>query len=176
MKKSPTLRERIEGRLVRELVARLRPHWEFSMLRQHHVYGDASLVEIAETANVNNGLFNVASGRIKVEDYVFFGHNVCVLTGTHDFTKFDLERQLTIPKSGRNVVIKRGAWLSSNVTVLGPCEIGEHAVVAAGAVVNTDVAPYSIVGGVPARKIGEIDHDEVPVDSTSAEDHLNSKR
>jgi len=169
MSKLSNLRQRIVDRIVRDLVTHLRPHWEYSMLRQHHVYGDAALVEIAETANVNNGLFNVASGTIKVEDYVFFGHNVCVLTGTHDYTKFDLERQTTIPGSGRDVIIKRGAWIASNVTILGPSLIGEHAVVAAGSVVNSDVAPYSIVGGIPARKIGEVNQNQKPAEPAEPE-------
>lgn len=151
------LRQRLRDRIIRDLVTHLRPHWVHSMLREHHVYGDAALVEIAETANVNNGLFNVASGKITVEDYVFFGHNVCVLTGTHDYTRFDLERQTTIPKSGRDVIIKRGAWIATNVTILGPCSIGEHAVIAAGSVVNTNVEPYAIMAGIPARKIGQVD-------------------
>jgi len=46
------------------------------------------------------------------------------------------------------------AWLSFRVTVLPGVTIGEGAVVAAGAVVTADVEPYTIVGGVPARRIG----------------------
>jgi acetyltransferase-like isoleucine patch superfamily enzyme len=130
------------------------------MWLHHYVYGDQSMVEIAETARVNNGLFNVGSGRIVVEDYVFFGHNVCVITGTHDYTKFDLERQTAIPETGRDVLIKRGAWIATNVTILGPCTIGEHAVIAAGALVNGDVPPYAIMAGVPARQVGTIDRND----------------
>lgn len=51
-------------------------------------------------------------------------------------------------------MIERGAWIATNATVVGPCVIGEHAVVAAGAVVTHDVAPYEIVAGNPARVIG----------------------
>jgi maltose O-acetyltransferase len=46
-------------------------------------------------------------------------------------------------------------WIASRVTILHGVTIGEGAVVAAGAVVTKDVEPYSIVGGVPAKKIGE---------------------
>jgi acetyltransferase-like isoleucine patch superfamily enzyme len=168
MGKFSNLRQRLRDRIVRDLVTHLRPHWVNSMLREHHVYGDAAMVEIAETANVNNGLFNVASGKIKVEDYVFFGHNVCVLTGTHDYTRFDLERQTTIPGSGRDVIIKRGAWIATNVTILGPCSIGEHSVIAAGSVVNTNVEPYAIMAGIPARKIGQVDHDQCVSEESAA--------
>ena len=47
------------------------------------------------------------------------------------------------------------AWVALGATVLGGVTIGEGAVVAAGAVVSRDVEPYTIVGGVPARPIGE---------------------
>jgi acetyltransferase-like isoleucine patch superfamily enzyme len=45
------------------------------------------------------------------------------------------------------------AWIGSNCIILPNVSIGEGAVVAAGAVVTKDVEPFSIVAGVPARKI-----------------------
>ena len=46
-------------------------------------------------------------------------------------------------------------WIGAGATILKGVDIGEGAVVAAGAVVTKNVAPYSIVAGVPAKKIGE---------------------
>jgi serine O-acetyltransferase len=51
----------------------------------------------------------------------------------------------------RHPQIRRGATLCANATVLGSIEVGEGSVIAAGAVVLTDVAPFSTVAGVPAR-------------------------
>jgi acetyltransferase-like isoleucine patch superfamily enzyme len=124
-----------------------------SLLRQYLVFGDEARLEIAKTAIVNNCLFNLESGRIIIGDYVFFGHNVTLVTGTHDYHRFGRERQTSVPLSGRDITIKEGAWLASNVTVIGPCTIGQHAVVAAGSVVNADIPAYSIVAGVPAKVI-----------------------
>lgn len=59
------------------------------------------------------------------------------------------------PKVEEDIVIGDGAWLGANVVVLAGVSVGEGAVVAAGAVVTKDVPPFSIVGGVPARVIGE---------------------
>ena len=156
-------------RLVTELVdARVREaledhrraeaHVQPNDLLMHHlVYGDPAKLHIHPTAVVNNALFNLSSGEITIEEYAFFGHNVSVLTGTHDVTKFDRERQVGVPKTGRDVVIGRGAWVSSNALVLGPCRIGEHAVVAAAALVTGDIPPYTIVAGIPARPVRTIE-------------------
>lgn len=57
------------------------------------------------------------------------------------------------------VVLEDYAWIGSRATILPGVTVGEGAVVAAGAVVAKDVAPYAIVGGVPARPIGERAHD-----------------
>lgn len=53
------------------------------------------------------------------------------------------------------VTIGDDVWIGANAVILCGVTIGEGAVVAAGAVVNRDVAPYAIVGGVPAKPIGQ---------------------
>ncbi|HEY8608883.1 MAG TPA: acyltransferase [Noviherbaspirillum sp.] len=54
----------------------------------------------------------------------------------------------------RNTLVKRGATLGANSTIVCGSTIGEYAFVAAGAVVNRDVKPYALMAGVPARQIG----------------------
>lgn len=129
---------------------------------EHLVFGDPSQLSIAPSAELNNAVLNVASGKITIEDYVFFGHHVSILTGTHDYRKFDRARQEAIPTSGHDIIIRRGAWIASNATVLGPCEIGLHAVVSANSLVLESVPPYTIVAGIPARVISQIPHDKIP--------------
>lgn len=120
------------------------------------VYGDPARLHISPTAVVNNALFNLSSGKVTVGDYAFFGHNVSVLTGTHDWTTFGAERQVAVPTSGRDVVIEEGVWVSSNAIVVGPCRIGAHAVVGVGSLVLRDVEPYTVVAGNPARVLRTI--------------------
>lgn len=130
----------------------IRRHLLFKKL----ILGDPGRVLVAESALVNNALFNVLSGTITVKEHAFFGQNVCLLTGTHDITAAKHLRKTTIPETGHDIVIESGAWVASNATILGPCVVGEMAVVAAGAVVIHDVPPFAIVGGVPARVIGQV--------------------
>lgn len=54
-----------------------------------------------------------------------------------------------------NVTIKDRVWLGSNVIVLPGVTIGEGAVCCAGCVVTKDIEPYTVVAGIPAKKVGE---------------------
>ena len=57
-------------------------------------------------------------------------------------------------RRSRRVTTGNDVWIGHNAVVMGGVTIGDGAVVAAGAVVTHDVAPYEIVGGVPARHMG----------------------
>lgn len=131
------------------------------VLMQPFIFGDPKRLHISEGAVVNNALFNLSSGEIHVGEWAFFGHNVNVLTGTHDTHKFDRERQTSIPGEGRDVHIEKGAWIASGATLIGPCRIGEHAVVGAGSLVVEDVPPYTVVVGMPAKPIRQIEREAV---------------
>lgn len=125
-------------------------------LYRYRVHGKLERLHIDPTAIVNNALFNVSGGEITIGEYAFFGHEVAVLTGTHDITKFGRERQTTFPRSGRDVVIEEGVWVASHAVVMGPVRIGKHAVVGAGALVLEDVPPYAVVTGRPAKVLKTI--------------------
>jgi maltose O-acetyltransferase len=60
---------------------------------------------------------------------------------------------------GGAIVVGDRAWIAEGATVVGSVNIGEGAVVAAGAVVTKDVDPYMVVGGVPAQPIRERSRD-----------------
>jgi len=144
-------------RLVAEELNRYTHGTDENPLYRYRVHGELERLHIHPTAIVNNALFNVSGGQITIGEYAFFGHEVAVLTGTHDITKFGLERQRTFPRSGRDVVIEEGVWIASHALVLGPVRIGRHAVVAGGSLVLEDVAPYTVVAGRPAKVLKKID-------------------
>lgn len=92
----------------------------------------------------------VLDGRngITIGDNVNFSHGVWVWTAQHDVNDPDFK------VVGGPVNIGSYAWLGGRVIVLPGITIGEGAVVASGAVVTKDVPPWTIVAGIPAKKIG----------------------
>lgn len=87
---------------------------------------------------------------VTLEDDVFCGRNMV-------FTNVCNPRSHVSRKNEyRDTVVRRGATLGANSTIVCDVAIGAYAFVAAGAVVNRDVRPYALMAGVPARQIGWI--------------------
>jgi Hexapeptide repeat of succinyl-transferase len=138
---------------------RLSPTIQTIINTQIRVWGDPDRLHLAPTSKMVNTLFNLSSGQITVGDHTFTGHNVSIITGTHDYQAFLADRLTNIPESGRDITIGQGVWIGSNAIILGPCTIGDHAVIAAGAVVTagSQIPPGAIVAGIPAKVIKQID-------------------
>ena len=89
---------------------------------------------------------------VTIEDEVFIGHGVMFindqLPARHDTIRRELQTEAT--GSASRPLVKRGASIGSNATILCGVTIGEGAIVGAGSVVTHDVPPYTIVAGNPA--------------------------
>jgi len=114
-------------------------------------FGDYSFVEsnviIGSRVTVKNGV-SIWKG-VTIEDDVFLGPN-CVLTNDL-FPRSKVYHSEDIP-----TLIKKGASIGANATIICGITIGEYAMVGAGAVVKNNVLPYSLVTGVPAKVIGYV--------------------
>lgn len=100
---------------------------------------------------VNSGCKFQDQGGIVIGDDVLVGHNCVIATLNHNENP-DLRGNL-IPKP---VKIGNKVWIGANVTILPGVTVGDGAILAAGAVVNKDVPPRAVVGGVPAKVIKTI--------------------
>ena len=110
----------------------------------------ANNVWIGNRVKIQNNV-SVYEG-VEIEDRVFLGPS-CVFTN-------DLTPRAEYPKGHENyrkTLVKEGATIGANETIVCGNIIGKYAMVAAGAVVTKDVPDYALVAGVPAKIIGKVD-------------------
>ena len=104
-------------------------------------------------SHVNRGCTIDARGDITIGNNVSISHGAYIMTGSHDHRAKDFIGQF-LP-----IQIDDYVWIGVGAIVLQGVHIGKGAVVCAGAVVTKDVGDYEIVGGVPAKVIGNRPHD-----------------
>jgi galactoside O-acetyltransferase len=127
----------------------------FNCGRSCSFYADGNgKISIGDNTSLNSNVNLNASinGELKIGCNVLIGPNVLMRTSDHCFSRTDIP----ISQQGHNpgkIFIADEVWIGGNVTILGGVVIGKGAVVAAGAVVTSEIAPYAVVGGVPARFI-----------------------
>ena len=92
---------------------------------------------------------------VTLEDGVFVGHGVMFTNDLHPrAVNLDGTLQTEADWTVVTTLVKTGASIGSNATILAGITIGTGALVGAGAVVTRDVPDYAIVAGVPARVVG----------------------
>lgn len=125
---------------------------------QHRIgratYGNVKIIDFGEdAASLEIGAYCSFADGVKI--LLGGGHRTdWVTTFPFNVTEPRLRGIKGHPRSNGPVVIGNDVWIASDAVVLSGVTIGDGAVVMAGAVVTRDVAPYAIVGGVPAKPIG----------------------
>ena len=126
-----------------------------------HVCGGAKIVQgVSLGQNVFVGNKVIIGNHCKVQNNVSVYDNVILEEGVFCgpsmvFTNVYNPRSLIERKDQyRNTLIKKGATLGANCTIVCGVTVGEYAFVGAGAVINKDVPAYALVVGVPAKQIG----------------------
>ncbi len=116
-------------------------------------YTDCGInTHLGKNIYINSGCKFQDQGGIYIDDNSLIGHNSVLATLNHGLHPDD--RQTLYPKP---IHIGKNVWVGSNSTILSGVTIGDNAVIAAGAVVNKDVPANTIYGGVPAKKIKDIE-------------------
>lgn len=112
--------------------------------------------EISLNARVGNnselGTRCMIQSNVYLGDDVIMGPDVKIYSRNHKYE--DLE--IPIRLQGKNyyeTFVGNDVWIGANVIILAGCKVGNHVIIAAGAVVTKDVPDWSIIGGVPAKVI-----------------------
>jgi len=102
--------------------------------------------------NRNVSIKSSGSWEINIGNNVLIASNVVIRNTNHGIESIDTPIRYQA-KPGANIIIEDDVWIASNAVILPGITIGRGSVVAAGAVVNKNVEPFSFVGGVPAKLI-----------------------
>lgn len=115
-------------------------------------YGKLHHIRIGARCFINNNLrINVCEqSHVTIGNDCTIGPNVSLETVSHEL--------IWNEKTARDIIIEDTCWIAANAVIIGGVTIGKGSVVAAGAVVTKNVAPYTLVGGVPAKEIKKIEN------------------
>lgn len=92
-------------------------------------------------------------GEIQIGSHAAIGPGTVIRAANHCFASQE-QPIMTQGHSPGRIIIEEDVWIGANCVITPDVRIGRGAIVGAGAVVTRNVAPFSIVGGVPARDIG----------------------
>lgn len=110
---------------------------------------DPRNIEIGEDTIIGDHAFLDGRDRLKIGSHTDIASGVMIYNSEHDLSKEDFSAILAPVEIGDYV------FIGPRVTIMPNVKIGKGAVVAGGAVVTKDVESFTIVGGVPAKLIGE---------------------
>ena len=103
-------------------------------------------VTIGKGVTVMNGALMMAAGGITIEDNALIAANAKLISNNHD----PYERDVLTCKP---ILIKKGAWIGADSTILPGVTVGKYAIVGSDSVVTKDVPDYAVVVGNPAKVI-----------------------
>jgi maltose O-acetyltransferase len=145
------------------------------MIKSRHAFFKNKLLFLGDDVVINSRVTFAGYKNIKIKSNVYIGLDVkilaegaCVSIGentliapnviinsrNHNYKKIDV----LIKNQGyfnSDIVVGNDVWIGAGAMILAGVKIGNGAVIAGGAVVSKDVAPFTVVGGIPAKKIAE---------------------
>jgi acetyltransferase-like isoleucine patch superfamily enzyme len=111
-------------------------------------------IRIGKNCSVNPFTILYGHGGIEIADNVRIAAHVTIVASNHNFESADTPI-FTQGIIAKGIVIRDDVWIGTGARILDGVVIGKGVVVAAGAVVNCDIPDYTVVGGIPARPIGQ---------------------
>jgi acetyltransferase-like isoleucine patch superfamily enzyme len=107
---------------------------------------------IGNNVGIAQNCFIQVRGKVDIGNNVIFGPNVSIFSENHIFNDPDLPVNAQ-GESRKGIKIGDGVWIGTRAVILDGVTIGENSIIAAGSIVNKNVLPFSLVGGVPAKLI-----------------------
>jgi len=112
-------------------------------------------LQIGNNVSIHDYCYIDAEGGISIGNDVSIAHNTSILSADHSWDDIEIPIKYN-PLKLKPTVIKDNVWIGCGVRILGGVVINSRTIIAAGAVVNKDVAANVLAGGVPVKDIKSI--------------------
>lgn len=119
------------------------------------IHAHRAPVSIGRRSQINPYTVIYGGSGVTIGENVMIAPHCVLAAGNHDHRQLDQPMRDAPSISRGPIVIEDDAWVGAHCTITDGVTIGRGAVVGANSVVTRDVAPYTIVAGVPARVIGD---------------------
>lgn len=121
-------------------------------LRRDVTLAEPHKIEVGSYVDIGENSVLMGQGGIQIGDYCLIANNSILTTATHKIGGLYFNNVTT-----KKITLESNVWVGCHATILPGVTIGKNSIVAAGAVVNRDVPPNTVVAGVPAKAIKTID-------------------
>lgn len=113
-------------------------------------------IKLGNQVDLAWGVIITTGGGVEIGDRTLIGYRTMISSANHVIPP-NREKIFHAGHTPEKVIIENDVWVGGNCVITAGVTIGEGSVVAAGSVVTKDVAPFTIVGGVPAKFIKQRD-------------------
>lgn len=113
-------------------------------------------MKIGNNVDFAKGVKVIARGGLEIGDRTLIGFDTKILTGNH-VIPLNKGRIFESGYKREKITIENDVWIGANCLILNGVTIGEGAIVAGGSIVTKSIPPFSIYGGIPAKKIKDRD-------------------
>lgn len=130
-------------------------------------------IKIGDSCFINSFSAIYGHGNLTIGDGCLIGPQVTIIPVNYGFKDRNIPFRRQVPTL-KGITIEDDVWIGAGVTILDGCRVGKGSIVGAGAVLTKSIEPYSIVAGVPARRIGTREDEHSPESVSICPNHLDS--
>ncbi len=124
--------------------------------------GPNNILQIGQCTYIGmNSIVNGFAAQVTIGSHVSIAQNVNIMADSGPNASPQLQKIFPIKKA--SVTIGNHCWLGASVIIMPAVQLGDYCIVAANSYVNTSFAPYSIIGGTPAKLIRSLTQTEINV-------------
>ncbi len=142
---------RVEARVHQAVTASLKTCGHSVRIQEPVLIAQPEAVEIGDEVSFAAFVHIWGAGGVRIGARTMIGSHTAISSVTHDYTRSNMHATVVL----KRVEIGPDVWIGAHSMIMAGVTIGEGAVIGAGSIITHDVAPFTIVAGVPARLLKE---------------------